>query len=119
MKWWDILWRLSEGAVSNWVQQLDRWRWQLLQSLFMIVLAGVCGLGVLLLSAALVLLAFWESHRFEALWGLLLTYAWMAVYLMRRASRLVSGASRPSPRRSSCDGCCSRSASGARAGCGG
>jgi membrane protein implicated in regulation of membrane protease activity len=116
MKWWDILWRLGESAVWTWAQRLDYWRWQMLQSLLLIVLAGVCGLGVLLLSSALVLLAYWESYRFQALWGLLLVYAAMALYLVRRATRLASWRGRPSMRRAADDSGDGRSPSSPGAG---
>ena len=107
MKWFDILWRLGEGAVSNMTQQLDRWRWQLLQSLLLVVMAAVCGLAVLLLTALLALMTFWESHRYEALWILLLAYTAMTGWLVRRAGQLV-GHPRDRARSRGADdsGCC-------------
>ena len=107
MKWLDILWRLGEGAVSNVTQQLDRWRWQLLQSLLLGVMAAVCGLAVLMLTALLALMTFWESHRYETLWFLLLAYTGMTWWLVRRVGQLVRPPRAWSRSRAASDsGCC-------------
>jgi uncharacterized membrane protein YqjE len=90
MKWWDLVWRLAQLALGQAVQELERWRWHMLQSLLMVMLAAVCGLTVLLLAALLTLLTFWETHRFEALWALVLGYALLAAWLVRRAGRLMA-----------------------------
>jgi uncharacterized membrane protein YqjE len=89
MKWLDLLWQLGQGAVWNVVRQLEQWRWQLMRSLFLVLLAAACGGVVLLLVAGLVLLQFWDTHRHEALWLLLLGYALMGGWLMQRAGRSV------------------------------
>lgn len=89
MKWFDVLWRLGEGALWNMTRQLDRWRWQLLQSLLLVLLAAVCALAVLLLAAGLALLTFWDTHRYEVLWALLLAYGALALGLVRHAGRMV------------------------------
>jgi hypothetical protein len=104
MKWLDVLLQLGEGAAWNVVQQLDRWRWQLLQSLLMIVLAAVCGLVVLVLAACLALLAYWESHRFEILWLLMIAYAGLGLWLARRSA---SWGRRPLPIPARCAACTS------------
>ena len=111
MRWLDILGRLVQGwaqdALSNAVQHWDRLRWQLFQSLLMVLLATVCGLTVLLLTALLVLLSFWDTHRYEALWALLLTYTGLAVWMVRRAGRLMAVVpAAAAPRGGACGGCC-------------
>jgi len=114
MKWLDLLWQLGEGAAWNVIQQMDRWRAQLLQSLLLIVLAAVCGLAVLVLTACLALLAYWDTHRYEVLWLLLLAYAGMGVWLIRRAGPWGSGAR---VRQGRCGPCASCADSRARGGC--
>lgn len=96
MKWIDLLWRLVQVALGQWERDWARWRWQLLQSLLLVMLAAMCGLAVLLLAATLVMLMYWDTHRLEALCALVLAYAWLAVWMVRRAARqmhLTSGAS--------------------------
>lgn len=118
MKWLELVWQLGEAAASTLVQQGEQWRWQLLHSLLMIVLAAVCGLAVLVLVAGLALLQYWDTHRTEVLWVLLLGYAILGVWLAHRVGRGMPAPSRQS-RRERC-GCCSdpggRRAGGCRAG---
>jgi peptidoglycan biosynthesis protein MviN/MurJ (putative lipid II flippase) len=112
MKWLDLVWQLGEAAASTLVQQGEQWRWQLLQSLLMIVLAAVCGLAVLVLVAGLALLQYWDTHRTEVLWVLLLGYAVLGVWLARRVGRVMTVPSRRSRR----ERCCSCSEPDARRG---
>ena len=118
MKWLELVWQLGEAAESTLVQRGEQWRWQLLHSLLMIVLAAVCGLAVLVLVASLALLQYWDTHRTEVLWVLLLVYAGLGVWLARRVGR---GMSAPlcQSRRAHCDACSAPSArrgGGCRAG---
>ncbi len=100
MKWIDLLWRLVQVAVGPFVQELKqdlaRWRWWLFQSLLLTLLASMCGLVVLLLVALLVVMAYWDTHRLEALSGLVLAYTALAAWMVWRARHLMilpSGAS--------------------------
>jgi uncharacterized membrane protein YqjE len=93
MKWFDLVWRLVEVALGQWVQDLTqdlaRWRWRMFQSLLMVMLASLCGLAVLLLVAVLVVLAYWDTHRLEALSALVLVYTVLAAWMVRRAGRMM------------------------------
>ena len=119
MKWFDLLWRLAQVAMGSVQQELERWRWQLFQSLLLVLLTAVCALAVLLLAALLVVLTYWETHRLEALWSLLLVYSLLAVWMLRRAGRLMTRppAAAYTSRRwggDGCAGCSARSGSTCR-----
>ena len=110
MKWWDLLSRLVQAAIGQWAQSLLRdlahWRWQLFQCLLLAMLASVCGLIVLVLVALLVALAFWDTHRLEALGALVLVYALLTAGTIRRAARLMAPAADSfSSGRSHCPAC--------------
>jgi predicted membrane-bound spermidine synthase len=87
MKWLDLVAQLAALSLARAAQQATRWRWRLFQALVCLLLAAICGLAVLLLAAALALLLYWESHRHEVLAGLLLLYAALGAWFMRRAAR--------------------------------
>jgi uncharacterized membrane protein YqjE len=112
MKWLELVWQLGEAAASSLVQQGEQWRWQLLHALLMIMLAAVCGLAVLVLVAGLALLHYWDTHRTEVLWVLLLGYAGLGGWLARRVARVMSVPLRRSRR----ERCCACSEQDARRG---
>lgn len=124
MKWFDLAWRLVEVALGQWVQDLmqdlARWRWRMFQSMLMVMLASLCGLAVLLLVAVLVVLVFWDTHRLEALSILVLVYAVLAAWMVRRAGRIMILPLALSPSRQdgrdTCAACGSRSGRTCRGG---
>lgn len=93
MRWLDLVWRLAQLSLARATLQASRWRWRLFQSLVCLLLAAICGLAVLLLVAALALMLYWETHRHAVLAGLLLVYAMLGAWFMRRAARWAGVAS--------------------------
>ncbi|MBU3651902.1 MAG: hypothetical protein FGM44_02345 [Limnohabitans sp.] len=114
MRWFDLAWRLGQLSLGRLAHQFDVWRWQLFQSLVCLLLAAVCGLAVLLLMTALAWLQWGQAHGLQVLSGLLLLYALMGWWFMRRAARWLGvSVVSPTPQACAAGGGCSACGAGA------